>query len=369
MTTLLSKLVLVSILLAPMFAQAAAPRHGFTPEQSAIMAQANGATAAQDIFFNNLLTQPGIVKKDISVTTVPYAEYSEVGYVIFSDETEFNSGAAKKKIAQSLPADVTLVVFTGNTSESYQKSLFKEYSQYIESSRLKVVFLPGGGKGFWARDGIPVPVWKVDAAGEYQFNVVDARYYHNFEADDVVSDLFGAGLLKHNYYYEGGNYAANSKGDCIVVDNERVQKMPDSIFKQNYGCKTLVRLPHTKGIGHIDESVKFMDDDTLLVDDADYAKTLKAKGWDVVKMVRPKNSYETYVNTLVVNGTAFMPSFNQKTDVDAIQLYESFGLKVVPLNSISLSNEGLGSIHCITMAYPKVGFNELLKHIGAEAIK
>lgn len=368
MNTLLSNILLVTALLSPAFANAAAPKHGFSQEQSAVMAQSNGQLAAND-FLNNLFTKSGAVKKDLEIATVPYAEYSEAGYVIFSEDTDYNSGIAKKKIAENLPSDITLVVYTGNDSETYQKSLFKEYSKYIDSSRLKVVFLPGGGRGFWARDGIPVPVWKVSASGQFEFNVVDARYYHNFEADEEVSEFFGAGLLQHSYYYEGGNYAANSKGDCIVVDNERVVKIPDSIFSKNYGCKTLVRLPHTKGIGHIDESVKFMDDDTLLVDDAAYAKTLKDKGFDVVKMVRPSNSYETYVNALVVNGTAFLPVFNQKTDIQAIEMYESFGLKVVPLNSISLSNDGLGSIHCITMSYPKVPFNDLLKHIGAKDIK
>jgi hypothetical protein len=366
--TLLSNILLAITLVLPAFANAAAPKHGFSQEQSAVMAQANSQIAAED-FISSLFTNLVSDTKNIATETIPYAEYSEAGYVIFSDDTEFNSGIAKKKMAQELPADMTLVVFTGSSSKSYQKSLFEEYAEYIDSSRLKVVYLPGGANGFWARDGVPVPVWKMNASGQYEFNVVDARYYHGFEADEEVSELFGAGLLEHDYYYEGGNYAANSKGDCIVVNNERVVKIPDSIFNKNYGCKTLVRLPHTKGIGHIDESVKFMDDDTLLVDDADYAKTLKAKGFDVVKMVRPSNDYETYVNALVVNGTAFLPVFSQKTDIQAIEMYESFGLKVVPLNSISLSNDGLGSIHCITMSYPKVPFNELLKHIGAKDIK
>lgn len=367
MNTLISNFIFIAALIAPSFSQAAAPRHGFTPEQSAKMAESNAAVAASD-FFDGFFTNLNTNKQETSVTIIPYAEYSEVGYVIFSDDTDYNSGPAKKTMAKNLPEGVTLVVFTGNSSESYQKDLFKEYAQHIDASRLKVIFLPGGGRGFWARDGIPVPVWKSSPKGE-EFSVVDARYYHNFEADSEVSEFFHAPLLQHNYYYEGGNYAANSKGDCIVVDNERVQKMPNSTFSSKYGCKTLTRLPHTKGIGHIDESVKFMDDDTLIVDDAAYAKTLQGKGWDVVKMVRPKNGYETYVNTLVVNGIAFMPAFNQKTDIQAIELYESFGLKVIPLNSISLSNNGLGSIHCITMAYPPVPFNELLKHIGAKDIK
>jgi hypothetical protein len=363
-----SKFLFILSLFAPLASEAAAPRHGFTPEQSAQMAAANQKTAANH-FLNGLFENLDSQAKEATVITIPYAEYSEAGYVIFSEDTDFNSDVVKKSIAKNLPEGMTLVVFTGNTSNNYQKSLFKEYAQYIESSRLKVIYLPSGSRGFWARDGIPVPVWQAKADGSYGFSVVDARYYHPFEADKEVSEFFGAGLLEHSYYYEGGNYAANAKGDCVVVDNERVIKMPDSVFSKNYGCKTLTRLPHTKGIGHIDESVKFMNDTTVLVDDATYAKTLENKGFTVVRMVRPKNGYETYVNALVVNGTAFLPVFNQKTDIDAIEIYESFGLKVIPLNSSSLSNDGLGSIHCITMSYPPVPFNELLQHIGASAIQ
>ncbi|MCC6138914.1 MAG: hypothetical protein IT287_09785, partial [Bdellovibrionaceae bacterium] len=264
MNIFLSKLFLVVLLAVPAMSQAAAPKHGYRADQIAEMAASNAKVASNEFlkqYFKNLSTQ----KNELEISTVPYAEYGEAGYVIFSEDTDFGSGAAKKKMAQNLPPGITLVVYTGNTSEEYQKLLFDEYSQYIDSSRLKVVYLPGGGKGFWARDGVPVPVWKKTPAGQLEFNVVDARYYHNFEADQEVSELFGAGLLEHKYYYEGGNYAASANGNCIVVDNDRVQKIPDSIFTKNYGCKTLVRLPHTKGIGHIDESVKFVDDNTLLV--------------------------------------------------------------------------------------------------------
>lgn len=371
MSTVLSKLFLVVLLAVPAVSQAAAPKHDYSASEAALMAASN-EKVAKNQFLNNYfddLSGQSPQKRDFAVATVPYAEYHEAGYVIFSEDTDYGSGEAKKKMAQNLPAGITLVVFTGNSDPEYKKILFNEYSQYIDSSRLKVVFLPGGGKGFWARDGIPVPVWKVSSSGAFEFSVVDARYYHNFEADKEVSELFGAGFFEHKYYFEGGNYTASATGNCIVVDNVRVQKMPDSIFTAQYGCKTLTRLPHTKGIGHIDESVKFVDDNTLIVDDQDYADTLAAKGFKVIKMVRPSNSYETYVNALVVNGTAFLPVFNQKTDIAAIEVYEKLGLKVVPLNSIRLSNDGLGSIHCITMSYPPVPFNQLLNQIGAHVIK
>jgi agmatine/peptidylarginine deiminase len=122
-------------------------------------------------------------------------------------------------------------------------------------------------------------------------------------------------------------------------------------------------MPFIKGIGHIDESVKFMNRDTVIVDDPTYEQILKDAGYTTVKMPRPDNEYETYVNSLVVNGVVYVPVFGEKNDKKALQIYESFGLRAVPLDSTELSNDGMGSIHCITMVYPKVDFNEMLSAI------
>jgi len=55
---------------------------------------------------------------------------------------------------------------------------------------------------------------------------------------------------------------------------------------------------------------------------------------------------------LLVNGTVFMPSFSEPTDVEAARIYQDLGFKVVNLPSKTLSNRGQGSIHCVTMTYP-----------------
>jgi hypothetical protein len=198
---------------------------------------------------------------------------------------------------------------------------------------------------------------------------VDARYYHKFEADEEVSQMFAAELIQHNYYHEGGNFLANNRGECLVVNNERAVKIPDEVFLNKYGCKKTIRFPHTKGIGHIDETVKLINDDLAITDDKEYASILKKNGFTVQMVPRPKNGYETYVNSLYVNGTLFLPTFKQSRDAEAVALYESFGYKVVALDSRSLSNDGKGSIHCITMAYPPVEFNELLKAVNGQEVK
>ncbi|MBY0385494.1 agmatine deiminase family protein [bacterium] len=343
--------------------------HGFTPAQSQWMAEQNAQVATND-FINGLLIDWNPQEASQSLEKVPFAEYSPVGYVIISEHGEFDSLAAKKQIAQNLPDGVTLVVFTGSKSETHQKEIYQRFSEGMNgSAQLKVVYLPGADRGFWARDGVPVPVWSYDNLGQQKFAVVDAKYYHGFEADKEVSDLFSAQLLKHNYYHEGGNFLANSRGECLVVNNERAVKIPDQVFLDKYGCKKTIRFPHTKGIGHIDETVKLINDDLAITDDKEYASILQKNGFTVQMVPRPKNSYETYVNSLYVNGTLFLPTFKQSGDAEAVALYESFGYKVVSLDSRSLSNDGLGSIHCITMAYPPVPFNELLAAFGAQEVK
>ena len=45
------------------------------------------------------------------------------------------------------------------------------------------------------------------------------------------------------------------------------------------------------------------------------------------------------------------------------------GLKAAGGDSVSLSNTGQGSVHCITMTYPKVPMADLLKSMGAKEIR
>ncbi len=300
--------------------------------------------------------------------TAPFAEYLDAGYLIFSENEYLKSGVAKQTMALNLPQNMELVVYTSNSDLGHQRSLFKKYSKFIDPVRLKVINLNQPGRdGFWARDGVPVPVWDTELAIS-RLALVDAQYYHQFEPDEKVSQFFGAQLFKHQFQYEGGNYLANSKGQCIIVNNNRVKVMPDSVFSELYGCKSLTRLPHIKGIGHVDESVKFINDHTVITDDDSYRVQLENIGLKVVMMPRPQNSYETYVNSLMVNGVVFVPTFGQVKDSVALDIYKSFGLKVVALDSSDLSNKGLGSIHCITMVYPPVSFNSLLQHINSKNV-
>ncbi len=106
---------------------------------------------------------------------------------------------------------------------------------------------------------------------------------------------------------------------------------------------------------------EFIDDDRVLTDMEDYVAPLEAAGYKVTRLPRPEEPMETYVNALFTNGTVFMPSYDESTDDDAEAVYKSLGFKVVPLSSSDLSNNGKGSIHCITMTYPNAVKAQLLE--------
>lgn len=351
--------------------EAAPVKYGFTKAENQWMAEQNGAMAqvqknslslfkGDDLLSFNLL-------KDTSVRA--FAEYEKAGYLIFSSEFAYRSKAAKLAMAKNLPKDMTLVVFTGSTSKAVADRIRSTFSKVIEGERLKVVYMPQGGRGFWARDGVPVPVWRWATEGSEELAVVDAVYYHNFEPDEEFASLFGANFTEHDFYFEGGNFIANSKNECLIVNKRATQQIPNSIFRDHYGCKVLTRLPHVKGIGHADESVKFIDDQTVLTDEKSYVSLLEDKGYTVVMLPRPDREYETYVNSLIVNGVVYVPVFNEKNDEKALDVYRQFGFnKVIGLNSTKLSNEGMGSLHCITMTYPQVPLNELVHALGGSLL-
>jgi len=333
-------------------------KHGPTPEQSQAMLQHN-----KGLFKS--FTKSAAADQPVRIKYRPYADYEKTGYLIMSSLLEFNSRYAKLEMAKILPADAILVIFTDSDTQQAKEAILVAYGSVVPRSRIKVVTLSGAGDGFWARDGIPVPM--LDQNGKLA--VIDAMYYHRFEADKEVSRLFNAGYEKHEYYFEGGNFQANTKGDCVIVNNDRHATIPDAIFAGYYGCKRLIRLPFIDGIGHVDERVRFINDTTLVTDTPSYKDTLTGKGFTVHMLPRASRPLETYVNSLIMNGKVVVPVFKQPTDAVALAVYEGLGLKAAGGDSISLSNDGKGSIHCITMTYPKVPMADLLKSLGAKEVR
>jgi agmatine/peptidylarginine deiminase len=300
----------------------------------------------------------------------PFAEYEKTGYIFFNDDDFYGyAKEIKETIAKNLPQDVTLVVYTTSTSASYLDEIKQNYSQFIDPTRLIVLNVPrSGSNNFWSRDNLPIPVWT-----EGSLTLVDAQYYYNFEPDDFIASLFESLITHHKYFYEGGNFMANSRGECLVVNRKRsypggfsdTAAIPDAIFKNQYGCNKLTRLKHLKGIGHADEVVKFMSDDIIVTDTPAYAEILKDQGYQVYMLPEALRDYETYANSLLVNDVLFVPSFGEVGDQKAVDVFKSLnlGLKIVSIPTRSLATGGQGGIHCVTMNYPNVPIHQIISNL------
>lgn len=272
----------------------------------------------------------------------PFAEYEKAKHFIFSGEFSNGTSELKSTILRNLPEDLSIFITAAGNSENVRAWV----ESLGQAKRTHILDFPSGTSLFWARDGMPVPVYTEEGVG-----LVDAKYYFNFTYDAVVAKHYGYPLLAHNYMFEGGNFLADTKGRCFIINNHRHIRIPDNIFETKYGCKSVTRFPHIKGIGHIDESIKFVSDTIALTDTPSYVPTLESLGFTVKLLPRPVGQYETYVNALLVNNTIFVPVFSDPEDEIALKIYRDLGFKIVPLESSSLS-EGLGSVHCITMTYP-----------------
>ncbi len=277
-----------------------------------------------------------------------YVEYNPAKYIFFDDRTIFSSKEVKKGILQNLPDGVDVVIYFAIPGSITK--IRKRFKRYIkDESRLHILPIDSKGHGFWARDALPIPVYTKNKG----LALVDAKYYYNFQPDFDIAEYLGVPVTSHGYHFEGGNFIPDERGNCLLINDGTGAEIPYHILKNYYGCKNTIKLPFDTGIGHVDERLKIVSEDIALTDTEHYRPYLENLGYEVRMLPRPKTKYGTYSNSLQVNGTIYLPIFGEKTDKEAIRIYESLGFKVVPLRSKYLSSNGQGSIHCITMTYPE----------------
>ena len=233
----------------------------------------------------------------------PWAEYEKAKYLFFADNNAFGSEQVKKQILNNLPVGITPVIYTASSYTDLVRNIWRDY--FPAGTDFIVLQASSLGNNFWSRDALPVPVIGFDQ----KLKLVDAKYYHNYEADQYFAEFAQATLFQHQYFYEGGNFATDRKGNCFLVDHRTGQELPDQVLTEYYGCHTITRLPFVEGIGHVDERIKIVSDTVALTDTKSYIPYLKAKGFEVVLLPKPEIFNGTYLNSLQINGTVYLPIF------------------------------------------------------------
>ena len=114
------------------------------------------------------------------------------------------------------------------------------------------------------------------------------------------------------------------------------------------------------GIGDADEVLKPLSGHRMLTNAPEYKAQLESLGYKVILLPAVANSYRTYVNSLIIKDTVFMPTYGISADQEATAVYQSLGYKVYGIPSNDLSDNMHGSVHCQSMAYPAMSQQALL---------
>ena len=267
-----------------------------------------------------------------------------------------------------------------------------EMLQTVGVDMSRVVFYITDYADVWARDYGPMFVkqgnkkswvkWNYFAyGGKFPALIKDNKVFLNL-VDKVEGDM-----IRPNIFMEGGAIEVNGDGvlitteQCLLNSNrnpELSKSQIENILMKTLGVKKIIWLKdglvndHTDG--HIDDLIKFVNTNTILVSyeedtthpnfknlDENYkileqATDQNGKKFNLIKIPLPHMTYTngepapaSYANFYIGNDVVLVPTYNDPNDQKALHLIQSYfpNRKVVGINCTDLIYGG-GAIHCIT---------------------
>jgi agmatine/peptidylarginine deiminase len=220
-----------------------------------------------------------------------------------------------------------------------------------------------------------------------------------FVANYISAPIHTMNQAPNNLIATGGNFMVDGHGTGFsskLIENENpghtVAEI-EAILSSYMGITRYVRmntLPYDQ-IHHIDMHMKLLDEETLLVGQypagvadgpqieanlqfvLNNYQTCFGKPYKVVRIPMPPEGnlypnqggdYRTYTNSVIVNKTVIVPTYEQRYDTTALRIYRENmpGYRVVGINCNSII-PSLGAIHCITK---EIGVKEpvFISHSG-----
>ena len=216
------------------------------------------------------------------------------------------------------------------------------------------------------------------------------------ENECPVSDFFAKSIYVDNLdiVLEGGSIESDGKGtilttaDCLLAPNRnnyQTKEQAEQMLKERLGAERVLWLENVGLSGddtdsHIDTLARFCPDDTIvyIYEDADISKqsyglksmksqleqlrTKEGKSYRLLQLPLPHPiEYDgevlpaTYANFLIINNAVLVPTYGQPDrDSEAISIIQQAfpDREIIGIDCQVLIRQH-GSLHCITMQYPK----------------
>jgi agmatine/peptidylarginine deiminase len=302
--------------------------------------------------------------------------------------------ACFKEIAKAVIQYGKLIIVCVNTAEV--KTVLKD----LDLNRIS--FFEINTNDTWARDHGGITVFE-DGKGiihDFMFNGWGLKFASNY--DNLITRQLYTKLLSTKYGYsnqlnfvlEGGAIESDGEGtilttaECMLSPNRNggsTQKEIEQYLKKTFGPERVLWLNNGYLAGddtdsHIDTLARFCSADTIAYvqcnDEADEhfqalklmeteLKNFKTKQGKPYKLIPlPMADYvefegerlpATYANFIIINGAVLVPtykSFTDKTALDALKT--AFPDREIIGIDCSVLIKQHGSLHCVTMQYPKI---------------
>ncbi len=264
----------------------------------------------------------------------------------------------------------------------------KNYLQSGGVPLYNIEYLITNFNSIWVRDYGPWTAYTNDAD---TMNIIDWIYNRPRPLDDVTPVFFanyiGVPIYQtitppYDLIHTGGNIMLDGHGTAFsskLILNENPSKTEaqiDEIMNEFLGVDRYIKmenLPYDV-IHHIDMHMKLLDEETLLVGEyppgvadgpqieanlqyvLNNFKTCFGRTYKVVRIPMPpengqyppQGDYRTYTNSIIINKTVIIPTYEYQYDTTAFRIYREAmpGYNIVGVNSNSII-PSLGAIHCI----------------------
>jgi len=247
-------------------------------------------------------------------------------------------------------------------------------------------FLITSFNSIWVRDYGPWNAYDADT-----LNIIDWIYNRPRPADDVTPvffanyygvPIFQTTISPNNLIHAGGNLMIDGHGTAFssrLIINENPTKTEaeiDTIMNKFLGVDRYIKMTNLPfdQIHHIDMHMKLLDEETLLVGQyppgvadgpqieanlqyiLNNFQTCFGRPYKVVRIPMPpengqyppQGDYRTYTNSMIINKTVIIPTYEFQYDTTAFRIYREAmpGYKIVEINSNAII-PSLGAIHCI----------------------
>ena len=275
----------------------------------------------------------------------------------------------------------------------YIKSLFK--------NKKNLIFVKIDSNDTWSRDfgGITIEEHNKNIILDFTFNAWGKKFPYKLD-NLITKQLKLKGLLKEYnhltipFVLEGGAIESDGAGvlmtttQCLMEKNRNKfysQQTIDKKLKEFFGMSKILWLNSGTLDGddtdsHIDTLARFCPNNTIVYqtcddkDDINYLplqsmeKELRTftntqgQSYKLITLPHIEPKYydderlpATYANFLIINGAVLVPTYNDTNDIKALEIFKSIFPKrdIIGVDCSVLIRQH-GSLHCISMQYPKI---------------